>query len=68
MAAAKQILEKACDTGYGPGCFNTGLMYRQGIATPQNETLARAHFRHGCELGFRTACQALELSPSQARR
>ena len=42
-----------------PGCFNVGIMHRQGIATPKNEPLAQARFRQGCDLGDQNACQAL---------
>jgi hypothetical protein len=60
MLKARQILEKACDAGYASGCFNVGIMHRQGIETPKNELLAQARFRQGCDLGDRNACGALE--------
>ena len=68
MVKARQILEKACDAGYGPGCFNVGIMHRQGIETPKNESLAQARFRQGCDGGDRNACQALGPQPISAAR
>ncbi len=53
--------------GYGPGCFNVGIMHRQGIATPRNEPLAQARFRQGCGLGDQEACGALKQKPLVAR-
>ena len=67
MSKARQILEDACDTGSAPGCFNVGVMHREGIETPKNEPLAQARFRQGCDLGYQTACKALELTPSFPR-
>ena len=59
MLKARQILENACAAGYAAGCFNVGIMHREGIETPKNVPLAQARFRRGCDLGYGQACEAL---------
>jgi TPR repeat protein len=64
MVKARETLEGACAGGYAPACFNVGVIHREGFATQKNHTLAQVRFRQSCDLGYQTACQALEQSSS----
>ncbi len=55
---AKELYEKACNSGVGEGCNNLGLMYYNGYGVKQDYNKALDLFGKACELKEQKACDA----------
>lgn len=55
------LLQRACDLGYGPGCFAVIAKYLKGQGTPKNPAAARAVLTRTCTAGDAKRCAELGM-------
>lgn len=55
------LLQRACDLGYGPGCFAVVSKYLKGQGTAKNPAAARAVLTRTCTAGDAKRCGELGL-------
>lgn len=53
---AISLYQKSCERGYGKGCYNLGVMYRDGIGVQQNYSAAKLLSKQACNTGFYIGC------------
>ncbi|HQY59998.1 MAG: sel1 repeat family protein [Myxococcales bacterium] len=56
---AVTLSQRACDLGYGPGCFAVVAKYLKGQGTPKNPAAARAVLSRTCTAGDAKRCAEL---------
>lgn len=60
--AANRFYERSCKLGYGPGCYNLGLVYWTGYKVRANAETAIAWFGEGCRLRSASSCAGAYLA------
>jgi len=58
--AARRFHIRACEGGYGQGCYSAGVFYDYGKSVPKNPRKAREYFDQACKLGISAGCKELE--------
>lgn len=53
MKHARAVLQTACDSGDGPGCFNLALALEKGQGGKKGAAAARTK---ACDAGYKEAC------------
>jgi len=53
---AAELYQKACNSGEAGGCFNLGLLYKNGQGVKQNYQKAEQYYGKACDLGLQLGC------------